>query len=90
MRIQKMKRDLGTSGTTLNIPASKSQGCHKEKNKSKKLKTYLTNNEGKLLQSGEGNRLPGSPGSPGSSESPKEAEPKEEHSKAHHHYITRD
>ena len=33
----------------------------------------------------EGNRLPGSPGS---SESPKEAGPKEEHTKAHHHYIT--
>ena len=28
------------------------------------------------------------PGSPGSSESPKEAGPKEEHTKAHHHYIT--
>ena len=32
-----------------------------------------------------GNRLPGSPGS---SESPKEAGPKEEHTKAHHNYIT--
>ena len=30
------------------------------------------------------------PGSPGSSESPKEAGPKEEHSKAHHNYITQD
>ena len=28
------------------------------------------------------------PGSPGSSESPKEAGPKEEHTKAHHNYIT--
>ena len=34
-----------------------------------------------------GNRLPGSPGS---SESPKEAGPKEEHTKAHHNYITQD
>ena len=33
-------------------------------------------------QSGEGNRLPGSPGS---LESPKEIGPKEEHTKAHHH-----
>ena len=33
------------------------------------------------------NRLPGSPGSP---ESPKELGPKEEHTKAHHHYITQD
>ena len=45
------------------------------------------NNEGELLQSGEGNRLPRSPGS---SESPKEVGPKEEHTKAHHNYITQD
>ena len=30
------------------------------------------------------------PESPGSSESPKEAGPKEEHTKAHHNYITQD
>ena len=30
------------------------------------------------------------PGSPGSSESPKEAGPKEEHTKAHHNYIIQD
>ena len=40
-KIQKMKRGLGTSGTTLNIPTSESQGCQKEKRKTKKLKTYL-------------------------------------------------
>ena len=34
-----------------------------------------------------GKRLPGSPGS---SDSPKEAEPKEEHTKAHHNYIPQD
>ena len=38
-------------------------------------------------KSGKGNRLTGSPGS---SESPKEAGPKEEHTKAHHNYITQD
>ena len=37
-RIQKMRRGLGTSGTTLNIPTSESQGCQKEK-KSNKLET---------------------------------------------------
>ena len=37
--------------------------------------------------SGKGNRLPGSPGS---SESPKEAGPKEEYTKAHHNYIPQD
>ena len=41
-RIQKkMRRGLGTSRTILNIPTSESQGCQKEKRKSKKLKTYL-------------------------------------------------
>ena len=41
-RIQKkMRRGLGTSGTTLNSPKSESQGCQKEKSKNKKLKTYL-------------------------------------------------
>ena len=43
-------------------------------------------NEGKLPRSGEGNRLPGSPGS---LESPKEVGPKEEH-KAHHNLFTQD
>ena len=38
---KKMKRGLGTSGTTLKVPISESQGCQKEKRKSKKLKTYL-------------------------------------------------
>ena len=37
----------------------------------------------KISQSGEGNRLPGSP------ESPKEVGPKEEHTKAHHQ-VTQD
>ena len=40
-RIQKMRRGLGTSRTTLNIPTSESYECQKEKRKSKKLKTYL-------------------------------------------------
>ena len=41
-RIQKkMRRGLGKSGTTLNIPTSESQGCQKERKKSKKWKTYL-------------------------------------------------
>ena len=40
-RIRKMKRDLGTSGTTLDVPTSESWECRKEKRKSKILKTYL-------------------------------------------------
>ena len=41
----------------------------------------------KLLQSGKGNRLPGSPGS---SKSPKEVGPKEQHTKTYHNQITQD
>ena len=37
---KKMRRGFGTSRTTLNIPVSESQGCQKEKRKSKKLKSY--------------------------------------------------
>ena len=61
-------------------------GVPEEKEEEQKNgKLIVTNNEGELPQSGKGNRLPGSPGS---SESPKEAGPKEEHTKAHHYYIT--
>ena len=38
-----MRRGLGTSGTTSNAPTSESQGCQKEKSKSKTLKTYFNN-----------------------------------------------
>ena len=38
---KKMRRALGISRTTLNIPTFKLYGCQKEKRKSKKLKTYL-------------------------------------------------
>ena len=48
---------------------------------------FEKNNEGELFQSGQGHRLPGSPGS---SETPKEVGPKETHTKANHNYITQD
>ena len=38
---KKIRRGFGTSRTSLNIPTSESQGCQKEKRKSKKLKTYV-------------------------------------------------
>ena len=41
--LKNMMRGLGTSGTSLSAPTSKSQGCQKDKRKSKKLKTYLKN-----------------------------------------------
>ena len=37
----KTRIGLGTSGTTSNIPTSESQGCQKEKEKSKKWKIYF-------------------------------------------------
>ena len=41
-RIQKkMKKDFWASGITLKVPVSELYGCQKEKNNSKKLKTYL-------------------------------------------------
>ena len=33
---KKMRRGLGNSGTTLNVPTSESWGCQKEKRKKKK------------------------------------------------------
>ena len=38
-QFKKMRRGLGTSGTTLNIPTSELQVCQEKKDKSKKLKT---------------------------------------------------
>ena len=37
---KKMRRGLGTSRTSLNVPTSESEGCQKEKRNNKKLKTY--------------------------------------------------
>ena len=71
-----MRRGLGISGTTLNVPTSESQGWPEGEEEEQKLKTYLKNNEREHPQSGKGNRLPESPGS---SENPKEVGPKEEH-----------
>ena len=81
---KKMKRGLGTSRTTLNVPISESYRSQKGKRKSKKLKNYLKKYF--LPQSGKVNRFPGSPGS---LESHREVGPKEAH-KAHHDYITQD
>ena len=39
--VKKMRRGLGTSRTTLNVPTSESQRYQKEKRKSKNLKIYL-------------------------------------------------
>ena len=39
--IKTMRKGLGTSGTTLNVPTSESKGCQKEERKSKKLKASI-------------------------------------------------
>ena len=57
-------------------------GVPEGETRARNWKRIWTNNEGKLPQSSEGNRLPGNPRS---SENPKEVGPKEEHTKAHHH-----
>ena len=41
-----MRRGLGTSGTTLNIPTSESYGCQKEKRNSKKYENLF----GKIIK----------------------------------------
>ena len=78
---KKMRRALGISRTTLNIPTFKLYGCQKEKRKSKKLKTYLKNimkesfhNMAKEIDFQEVQEV----------QSPKEVGPKEAHTKAHH------
>ena len=62
-------------------------GLPEREKEEQEVKNLFENNEGELPQSGKGNRLPGSPGSP---ENPKEVGPKEEHTKAHHNYISQD
>ena len=40
-KLKKLRRVLGTSGITLNVAISESQGCQMKRRKSKELKTYL-------------------------------------------------
>ena len=82
-KIQKKRRGLGTSGTTLNIPTPKSQGCQKEKRKSKELKTY---NEGELPNLAKEIDFQDVQ----EAQSPKKVGPKEAYTKAHHNYIIQD
>ena len=82
---KKMRRGLGTSRASLNVQTSEIPEGEEEEQEIENF--FLTNNEGELPQSGKGNRLPGSPGS---SESPKVVGPKEDHTKAHHNYISQD
>ena len=60
------------------------RGTRRRRARTKNWKLIWTNNEGEPSQSGEGNRIPESPGG---SEIPKEVGPKEAHTKAHPNYI---
>ena len=79
---KKMRRGLGTSGTTLSVPTSESYGCQKEKRKSKKLKTYLKKimkeNFPNLVKEIDFQEVQ-------EAQRVQEVGPKEEYTKAHHH-----
>ena len=80
-----MRRGLGTSRTSLrsnNRIIGVPEGEEEEQKIENLFEQIMKENFPNLA-----NRLPGSPGS---SESPKEVGPKEEHTKAHHNYITQD
>ena len=87
---KRMRRGLGISRTSLNVPTSKSLGCQKEKRKSKEMKTYLKKimkenfpDLAKEMDFWEAHF-------PKEAQSPKEVGPKEAHTKGHHNYITED
>ena len=83
---EKMRIGLETSGTNLkrsNIWIIGVPEEEKEQEIGNLFEQIMKENSPNLAKE----RLPGSPGS---SESPKEAGPKEAHTKAHHHYITQD
>ena len=60
-------------------------GLPEGKEEQQEIENLLGNIMKEAKESGKGDRLPGNPGS---SESPKVVGPKEEHTKAHHNYIT--
>ena len=77
---KKMRRGLGTSGTTLILQHLNHRGARtKEEQEIENLFEQIMKEN--FPQSGKGNRIPERPGSP---ESPKEVGPKQEHNKAHH------
>ena len=85
-RIQKIEERLRNFWDNFKHPNIWVKGVPEGKEEEQQIENLFEQKEN-LPQSGKGNRLPGSPGG---SESPKEAGPKEEHTKAHHKYITQD
>ena len=65
---KKLRKGLGTSGTTLSFQHLNHRGARRRRWRAGNWKLIWTNNEGKCPQSGKWNRFPGNPGS---SESPK-------------------
>ena len=79
-------RGIGTPRTSLNVPTSESQGYQKE-NKTKKLKTYfkkiMKENFPNLAKEIDFQEVQ-------EAQNPKEVGPEEEHTEAHHNYISQD
>ena len=86
---KKMRRGLGNSGTTLNVPTSVSWWCQKEKEKEeeqeieKLFENIMKENFPSLAKEIDFQGVQ-------EAQSPKEFGPKEAHTKAHHNYITQD
>ena len=83
--IKEMRRALRTTGTTLNIPTSDSQGCQKEKRKqeTENLLEQITENFPNLAKEIDFQEVQ-------QAQSPKEVRSKKAHTEAHHNYITQD
>ena len=81
-RIQKSEERLTNLWDNQKRSNIRITGVPEGEQQQQEIENLFEHKKGKLPQSGEENRLLGSPGS---SESPKEVGPKEEHTKAHHH-----
>ena len=85
MRIQKNEERLRNLWENCKCTNIQIIGVPEEGEEQEIENLFEINGDRKLLQSDEGNRFLGNPGS---SESPKEVGPKKAHTKAHHNYIT--
>ena len=85
-RIQKIEETLRNIWDNLKCSNIYIRGARRRRTIARNWKLIWKNNEGILPQSGKGTRH----ASPGSSESPKEVESKEKHTKTHPNYISQD
>ena len=80
---EKMSRGLGTSRTSWNVPTSESEGEEEEHKIENLFEQIMKENFPNLVKEIDFQEVQ-------EAQSPKEAGPKEEHTKAHHKYITQD